>query len=188
MSKHDPRTRMHRVPHFFTASGEKVPNTGAALAPFRLMNAGDYFDVREEDCQAGNLANLASAYSRALGSKFSMRTHTGPDGSAIHRVTLMGAKTHVDAKTGVRKLFRVERYFTQDGEPMPNTEVDSRGRPAMYPFDLMRPGEFFVVEAARCRLKAVVAEVQRYSGRTGREFKARSCPENPKRITVTRLT
>lgn len=198
MSKHDPRTRMHRVPHFFTASGEKVHNTDRSLAPFRLMlNAGDYFEVSGENCLAGNLASLASAYSRELGRRFSLRTLRLSNGSAVHRVTLVDPSAQGPRKPAhglskqkpeTRKLFRVEGYFTRDGERRLNTDVDRYGRPAMYPFELMRPGEFFVVEAARARLKAVMAAVAKHSERTGLSFRAQASPENPKRITVTRLT
>lgn len=189
MSNHDQRTRMRRVPHFFTAKGEKVPNTDRALAPFRLMlNAGDYFEVSGRDCLVGNLCNLASMYSLGLGRRFSLRTLRGPNRSVIHRVTLMGASLGKQSKPKPKKraLFRVEHYFTPEGEQRLNTDVDTYGRPAMYPFELMRTGEFFIVEAGRSQLKAVMAAVSKHSSRTGCQFGVRQCPENPKKITVTR--
>lgn len=85
------------------------------------------------------------------------------------------------------KLFRVHDFYTAGGKPLSNTDVDRHGRPAMYPFELMRPGEFFVVEAARNRLRAVVAAVTRHNERTGCQFRVQPCPENPKKITVTRV-
>lgn len=101
----------------------------------------------------------------------------------------MSNTTHTnDAKPEKRKLFRVEVFYTQDRKPIPNTDVGRYGRLAMYPFELMRPGEFFVVEAARNRLRAVVAAVAKHSSRTGRQFEIRQSTKNPKRIKVTRLT
>ena len=87
-----------------------------------------------------------------------------------------------------RALFRVDHFFTPDGQRRENDDVDTYGRPAMYPFDLMRVGEYFHVEAAPNRLSSVRVAVSTHGKRSGTRFTVSSSPSNASMVTVTRVS
>lgn len=171
--------RLARVMFYFDAQGNRHPNTGRTMAPFRLMeNVGDYFDVHESDCAGGNLMSLSSSYTQLLGRRFSTRNRKLRDGSLMYRVTLIsltldrpGKAKKKPASAGTkRKLFRVNFFFNRHGTKVLNACIDDRARPKMYPFEAMVTGDYFFVCGSKSRIAATIKATRDYEDIAGVPF------------------